>query len=45
MTFYFKNTKKDNIMTKQDKEDFEIMLFVDFVKKKHFPKKSEINVI
>ena len=23
MTFYFKNTKKDNIMTQEEEEDFE----------------------
>ena len=34
VTFYFKNTKKDIVMTKEHKEDFKITIFVDFVKKK-----------
>ena len=31
--FYFKNTKKDIIMTEEDEEDCKIIKFVDFVKK------------
>ena len=34
MAFYFKNTKKDIIMTQKDKGDFEKIIFVGFVKKK-----------
>ena len=33
MAFYFKNTKKDIIMTDEDEEDFRNITFVDFVKK------------
>ena len=34
MTFYFKNTNKDIIMTEEEKKITEIIIFVDFVKKK-----------
>ena len=34
MNFYFKNTKKDIVMSKEDEEEFKIIIFVIFVKKK-----------
>ena len=36
MAFYFKNTKKDIIMTKKMKKILKITIFVDFVKKKYY---------
>ena len=32
MAFYFKDTKKDIIMTQEDEENFRNKVFVDFVK-------------
>ena len=40
MAFYFKNTKKDIIMTKEVKRIIKIIIFVVFVKKKLFLKVS-----
>ena len=45
MTFHFENTKKDIIMTQENREDFEKKTFVDFVKQKLFLIKLEITVI
>ena len=36
MSFYFKNTKKDIIMTQEVKEDFDKNNSVDFVRKKYY---------
>ena len=33
MNFWFKDTRKDIIMTKQEKENLKLLLFVNFVKK------------
>ena len=43
MAFYFKNTKKDIIMTDDDEEEYKNDN-VDFAKKKYYPIKSEIIV-
>ena len=45
LIFYFKNTNKDIIMTKEDEEDNKIITFVDFVKRKYYLIKLEIIVI
>ena len=45
MTFYFKETKKDIIMTEEDEEDSKKIAFVDFVKKKYYLIKFVIIVI
>ena len=35
IAFYFKNTKKDNIMSEEEiKDNIEIIIFVDFLRKK-----------
>ena len=33
MVFYFKETKKDIIMTQEDEEDYKKIIFVDFARK------------
>ena len=46
MAFFYRNTKKDIIMTEEDEEDFKKKItFVDFVKKKQFLIKLKITVI
>ena len=45
MTFFFKNSDKDNIMTEKMKKLIEIIIFADFVKKILHPIKLEIIVI
>ena len=44
MAFYFKNNKKDIIMTQEDKEDFENINICRFVEEKYFLIKLEITV-
>ena len=45
MAFHFKNTNKDIIMTEKDEEDFKNkIIIVDFVKRKYYLIKLEINV-
>ena len=44
MTLYFKETKKDFIMSKKMKKILKTIIFVDFVKKKLFLIKLEIIV-
>ena len=36
MVFYFRNTKKDIIMTKEDEEDYGKTIFVNFVNEKFY---------
>ena len=44
MAFYFKNTKKDIIMTEENEEDFENNIILDFAKKKFCLIKNVITV-
>ena len=44
IAFYFKNTKRDINMTKEDREGFKKIILVDFVKRKYYLIKLEITV-
>ena len=44
MNFYFKNTKKEIIMTQEDKEDFDNNNICRFCERKYFLIKLEITV-
>ena len=45
MNFYFKNIKKDIVMSQEDEKNIKIIIFVIFVKKKLSMIKLEIIVI